>query len=217
MKLHVREWGDPAAPPVVCLHGATAHGGQFARLAQEQLASRFHVVAPDLRGYGNSPHDPPWSLNRYVDDVLAIAPERARWIGMSFGGRLLLELAAREPDRVERAILLEPVLQLPEHVGNDMAVWHEQAPNEVELNGELHRYSRDATVSVMRELTSELPQLATVPTLLVVAEGSYLPSLEWAAELDTAIDGLEIVWVPGRHDVLVDAFDQTAAAVERFL
>ena len=56
MTLHVRTWGDPAAPPVVCLHGATAHGGQFRRLAEERLASRFHVVAPDLPGYGDSPN-----------------------------------------------------------------------------------------------------------------------------------------------------------------
>ncbi len=217
MRLHVREWGDRSAPRVVCLHGATAHGGQFARLAEERLASRFHVVAPDLRGYGNSPHDPPWSIDRYVDDVLALAPARARWIGMSFGGRLVLELAAREPERVERAVLLEPVLQLPEHVGHDMAAWHEEAPNESEVEGVLHRYSRAATVSVMRELTRELPRLPTIPTLLVIAEGSYLPSSDWAAELQATIHGLEVVHVPGGHTVLEGAFEQTADAIERFL
>jgi len=83
VKLHIREWGDPDAPPVICLHGATAHGGQFARLAEERLAERFHVIAPDLRGYGRSAHEPPWTLEEYVDDVLALAPESALWIGMS--------------------------------------------------------------------------------------------------------------------------------------
>ena len=217
MKLHIREWGDPDAPPVICLHGATAHGGQFARLAEERLAERFHVIAPDLRGYGRSAHEPPWTLEEYVDDVLALAPESALWIGMSFGGRLLLELAAREPQRIERAVLLEPVLQLPAHVGDDMAVWVTEAPNESEVGGELHRYSREATAAVMGELTRALPALTVVPMLLVVADESYLPSQEWAGELQRAIDGLDVVHVPGGHDVLVEAFDETADAVERFL
>ena len=217
MRLHLREWGNRGAPPVVCLHGATAHGGQFARLAEERLASRFHVLAPDLRGYGRSTHDPPWTLEGYVGDVLELAPERARWIGMSFGGRLLLELAAREPHRIERAVLLEPVLQLPAHVGEDMAAWTARAPNESEVGGELHRYSREATVAVMGELTRALPALTVAPMLLVVAEGSYLPSRQWADELQSAIDGLEVAHVPGGHDVLVEAFEQTADAVERFL
>jgi lipase len=211
--LHVRTWGDPAAPPVVCLHGATAHGAQFRRLAEERLASRFHVVAPDLPGYGESPREEPWTLERYVEDVLALAPPRARWIGMSFGGRLLLELAAREPERVERAVLLEPVLQLPEHVGDDMATWHEHAPNETEVDGALHVYSREATIAVMRELTRELPALARLPTLLVIAEDTYLPSALWAEELQAT----KLVRVPGGHDVLVNAFDETADAIDAFL
>src|SRR5207247_4390155 len=129
--------------------------------------------------------------------VLELAPGRARWIGMSFGGRLRLELAAREPQRIERAVLLEPVLQLPEHVGADMAAWTTQAPNESEVGGELHRYSRDATVAVMGELTRTLPALSAAPALLVVADGSYLPSGVWAEELQRGIDGLEVVHVPG--------------------
>jgi len=216
MRLHLREWGDPGAPDVVCLHGATAHGGQFARLAEERLASRYHVIAPDLRGYGRSPHDPPWTLETYVDDVLELAPKPARWIGMSFGGRLLIELMARSSARVERAVLLEPVLQLPEHVGADMAAWVAQVESEREVGGELHFYSRDATVAVMGELTRKLPILMNVPTLLVVADDSYLPSQEWARDLQ-AVDWIEVVHVPGGHDVFVDAFDETADVIELFL
>jgi pimeloyl-ACP methyl ester carboxylesterase len=216
VKLHVREWGDPAAPDVVCLHGATAHGGQFARLAEERLASRYHVIAPDLRGYGRSPHDPPWTLETYVHDVLELAPKRARWIGMSFGGRLLIELIARGSAHVDRAVLLEPVLQLPEHVGADMAAWVAQVESEREIGGELHFYSRDATVAVMGELTRKVPVWMNVPTLLVVARDSYLPSQDWARDLQ-AVDWIEVVQVPGGHDVLVEAFDETADVIELFL
>ena len=98
------------------MHGVTGYGGRFRKLAQEHLA-RFRVLAPDLRGHGESEWEPPWRLETFVDDLLetiaAVGVERAAWIGHSFGGRLVLELAAREPDRVERAVLLDPAVWVP--------------------------------------------------------------------------------------------------------
>ena len=41
MELNLHEWGDPSAPPVVCLHGVSAHGRRFRRLAEESLVDRF--------------------------------------------------------------------------------------------------------------------------------------------------------------------------------
>src|SRR4029079_4137495 len=107
MELNVHEWGDPAAPAVVCLHGLNAHGRRFRRLAEDRLADRFRVLAPDLRGHGYSDWEPPGTSARHPDDVLktvdAAGVARAAWLGHSFGGRLILELAARDPDRIERA------------------------------------------------------------------------------------------------------------------
>ena len=45
----------------------------------------------------------------------------AVWVGHSFGGRLVAELAARDPERVERAVLLDPALQVLPHVAFDLA------------------------------------------------------------------------------------------------
>lgn len=120
MRLHVHEWGDRGAPPLVCLHGVTGHGRRFRRLAEERLAARFHVVAPDLRGHGRSDREPPWRLETYVDDLLETLDDAGvgagTFVGHSFGGRLVLELAAREPKRVERAVLLDPAIQLLPHI-----------------------------------------------------------------------------------------------------
>ena len=113
MRLHVREWGDPSAPAVVCVHGVTGHGERFRRLAEERLAPRFHVVAVDLRGHGRSGRDEPWTLDTHLADLLETYPERASWIGHSFGGRLVAELMAREPERVGRAVFLDPALTVP--------------------------------------------------------------------------------------------------------
>jgi len=128
MPLHLHEWGDRAAPPLVCLHGVTGHGRRFRRLAEERLAERFRVLAPDLRGHGHSGWEPPWTLRANLADVLetvaAAGVERATWLGHSYGGRLILELAALEPERIERAVLLDPAIDLLPHVGLDMAEDH---------------------------------------------------------------------------------------------
>ena len=112
MVLHAYEWGDTSAPPVVCLHGVTGHAGRYRPLAERRLAARFRVVSVDLRGHGLSSWDPPWSIAAHVADLVetthALGIERAHWIGHSYGGRILMELAAAHPERVERAVLLDP-------------------------------------------------------------------------------------------------------------
>jgi lipase len=122
VRLHLHEWGDPALPTVVCLHGITAHGARFERLARERLSRRWHVIAPDLRGHGRSGWEPPWSLEQHLEDVLESVPAEARlWVGHSFGGRLVLELAARSPERVERGVLLDPAIWVPPPVALERA------------------------------------------------------------------------------------------------
>jgi len=115
LRLHLHEWGSSGAPPVVCLHGVTSHGARFGHLAER--LPRFRVLAPDLRGHGGSGWEPPWRLETHVDDVLETAAaagvDSAAWIGHSFGGRVLIELAARFPERVERVVLLDPAIWIP--------------------------------------------------------------------------------------------------------
>jgi lipase len=125
MLLQLHEWGEPDSSPVVCLHGLNAHGRRFRKLAEERLSSRFRVLAPDLRGHGASEWEPPWTIATHLHDVLETfddaAVDAADWIGHSFGGRLLLELAAFAPERIRRMVLLDPAIQLLPHVGFDFA------------------------------------------------------------------------------------------------
>jgi lipase len=116
----VHEWGDPGSPAVVCLHGVTAHGGRFRKLAEERLRG-FHVLAPDLRGHGHSLWDPPWDVEQHVVDALALTDGPAVWLGHSFGGRLVVEIGARWPERMEKLILLDPALSVLPHVALDLA------------------------------------------------------------------------------------------------
>jgi len=123
--LQLHEWGEPDAPPVVCLHGLNAHGRRFRKLAEERLSTRFRVIAPDLRGHGGSEWEPPWTIATHAHDVLETLDDAgirsAIWVGHSFGGRLLLELATSAPERIKRMVLLDPAIQLLPHVGFDFA------------------------------------------------------------------------------------------------
>jgi len=114
--LAVREWGSTESPRLLCLHGVTGHGRHFTRLG-ERLSSRFRVLAPDLLGHGDSRWEPPWSLDAHVDALLeAVGREPATWLGHSFGARVAVEIATREPGAVERLVLLDPAIALPPQV-----------------------------------------------------------------------------------------------------
>lgn len=65
-RLRVIVGGDPAAPPVVLVHGAPQHAYEW-RLVMPMLTKRFRVIAPDLRGYGASELAP---TGRYDVDIL---------------------------------------------------------------------------------------------------------------------------------------------------
>jgi lipase len=125
MLLQLHEWGDVDAPPLICVHGINAHGRRFRKLAEDRLARRYHVLAPDLRGHGSSEWEPPWTIATHAHDLLETLDDAgihsADWIGHSFGGRLILELAAFAPERLERTVLLDPAIQVLPHVGLDFA------------------------------------------------------------------------------------------------
>lgn len=123
--LHVYEWGPRDAEPVVCLHGITGHGRRFRKLAEERLTPRFRVLAPDLLGHGLSEWEPPWSIRAHLDAIVAtlerLGVGAARWIGHSFGGRLVMELIASDRARVEQAVLLDPAIWVPPPVALERA------------------------------------------------------------------------------------------------
>lgn len=162
MKLHVHEWGDPSAPPLICLHGVTGHGERFKRLAEEHWAKRFHVIAPDLRGHGRSEWEPPWTYPTYVADLVdtadALGIGAADWVGHSFGGRLVLELAAAHPNRVNRAVLLDPAIHVLPHIALQTAE-HELADEPVYATAEEYADRRGDGSTTPRALVLEDAEL----------------------------------------------------------
>jgi len=203
--LHVHAWGDADAPAVVCLHGVTSTGAVFAPLAARLPR---HVLAPDLRGHGRSTREPPWRIETHLDDLRELFG-RGPWIGHSFGGRLVIELATRFPELVERAVLLDPAIRVRPayalHAADDTA--------ESEL------YGRSAVIGIFGELATwpKPPAELRAPTLLVLPLEDSVVGPRQLARWERDVPDLRIVHVPGGHDVLADAFEETARAVSEFL
>src|SRR3546814_1661745 len=62
LRLHYVDWGNPDAPPLLLLHGGRDHCRNWDWVAQE-LRSDFHIIAPDLRGHGDSQWSPDGSYS----------------------------------------------------------------------------------------------------------------------------------------------------------
>ncbi|CUR59746.1 3-oxoadipate enol-lactonase [metagenome] len=75
------------------------------------LEEHFRVVRYDTRGHGTSPTAPgPYSMDDLADDVVALLDrlgvEKAHLVGLSLGGMTGIRLAARDPERIDRLVLL---------------------------------------------------------------------------------------------------------------
>src|SRR5579883_977763 len=68
LRVHYREWGSPDAPPLVMLHGAAGFARGWDAVAVT-LADRWHIVAADLRGHGESEWAADYTLDHFIGDM----------------------------------------------------------------------------------------------------------------------------------------------------
>ena len=105
-----RDLGGAVNPPLVILHGMLGSSRNWQTTGHD-LATRFHVLALDLRNHGSSPHGPEMSYAAMADDVGAWLDAqglgRVSLLGHSMGGKVAMLLACRHPERVERLIVVD--------------------------------------------------------------------------------------------------------------
>jgi pimeloyl-[acyl-carrier protein] methyl ester esterase len=95
-----------SGPDLVLLHGWGMNSAVWAAVLP-RLAGNYRVWSMDLPGHGGSGYDPCTStLSAWASACLAVAPERAAWVGWSLGGQIALQCALQEPQRVERLLLI---------------------------------------------------------------------------------------------------------------
>lgn len=121
-KIRVLQAGTGA--PLAFIHGA---GGLFWDPLLAGLADRFAVTAPEHPGFGQSQglEQVPdlWDLVLYYNELLdTLGIERATLVGHSFGGMVAAEIAANNPERVDRLVLIAPIgLWLDDHPVPDIS------------------------------------------------------------------------------------------------
>jgi pimeloyl-ACP methyl ester carboxylesterase len=98
--LHYLEWGDVANPPLILLHGSSAHAHWWDHIATI-LACDFHVFVLDLRGHGDSnwvSNPPAYEIEDYVADLVEfvslLSLSSFGLIGHSLGGFIAMSYAS---------------------------------------------------------------------------------------------------------------------------
>jgi pimeloyl-ACP methyl ester carboxylesterase len=120
LEFHVRSMGSPEAPLMLFLHGFPEHSGAWDKV-MPAFSDRFHVAAPDQRGYG--PSSKPAGLDAYrignmVADTLGLAetlsPGRPfTLIAHDWGASVAYATAIARPNRVARLVVINGVHPIP--------------------------------------------------------------------------------------------------------
>jgi pimeloyl-ACP methyl ester carboxylesterase len=113
LRLRVVVWGRAGDPTVVLVHGNGAHAHWWAPVVPA-LVPGWRVVAPDLRGHGESgwPDVPAYRIADFDADLAAVIDAQApagpiALVGHSMGGRIALWYVARHGDRVAALAMLD--------------------------------------------------------------------------------------------------------------
>ena len=112
IRVFYREAGDPQKPTILLLHGFPSSSHMFRDLIPE-LEERFHIIAPDYPGMGNSEAPPAATFTATFDSVASVMEKFVQTIGarkailymQDFGGPIGMRLATRRPDWVRGVII----------------------------------------------------------------------------------------------------------------
>ena len=180
LQFHYLDWGDPANPPLVLLHGVgqTCHTWDLFAAA---MSPHFHVMAFDQRGHGDTDWaaDKDYSRHSMVEDVgaftTALGLDRFFLTGMSMGGANSLSFTAKNPDRVEALVVVDVGPRVEnkgvQNIRNFMKDFREFDSLD-EAAAVIHKFNPRRPLEIIRKYT-------------VVYNLKQLPSGKWTWKYDT--------------------------------
>jgi pimeloyl-ACP methyl ester carboxylesterase len=118
LRLHFLEWGVVGRPVVCFLHGGSAHAHWF-DLVAPAFVDRFHVIALDQRGHGESQwaEPPAYATENFGADLVgfldSLGLARVALVGHSMGGHNSMAFAAWHPDRVSALVIVDARPTIP--------------------------------------------------------------------------------------------------------
>jgi pimeloyl-ACP methyl ester carboxylesterase len=139
-EIFYREGGEGSARTLLLLHGFPSSSAQYQAL-MERLEDRYHVIAPDLPGFGQSPPlEGPATFDRLADVIEGLTDarglQRFSMYMFDFGSPVGFRLATRRPERVE-ALVLQNGNAYEEGLGPNMQAlkpyWQDRAANEAAI------------------------------------------------------------------------------------
>jgi len=142
LTISAQEWGNPAGPEILFIHGFSQSHLSWMRQVDSDLAKEFRIVTYDLRGHGNS--DKPLDATRYRDskawgeEVQAVIDtaglKRPVLVGWSYAGRVISDYLATHgagriaginfvdaPIKVDPALIGDNLKNLPLMASEDLA------------------------------------------------------------------------------------------------
>lgn len=248
-RIHYSEAGE--GEPLVLLHGLGSSGRDW-EYQVPAFAAHYRVIVPDLRGSGRSDKPRgPYRIADFAENTWALLDalglDRVRVLGLSMGGATAFEMAARQPQRVARLVvvncppsfrvrspkqLFEVVMRITivrlmgmQRMASIVADRLFPEPDQADVRDEFaRRYAANDKRHYLWSLRS-LPGWSVVdrleridcPALMVAAENDYTS----VATKQVAVDHMpraRLAVIPGsRHATPIDAADAFNRVVLEFL
>lgn len=214
LRLRVVDWGNEGAAPLVLVHGGRDHARSFDAVALA-LRGAWHVVAPDLRGHGESDWAAggSYTMAELVLDLAALVdrlgPEPPVLVGHSLGGAIVLQYAGLHPERVRKVVAIEGLGPSPSMRAEQLALGAAERLGRFvdavrRLDGRAARTypSLEAAAARMREQHAFLSEAQALHLTLHGArrleDGSYGwrydPYIRTPSPVRPDFEGLEALW-----------------------
>ena len=112
LRLNYIDWGNPDAPPLLLVHGGRDHARSWDWVAEE-LRNDWHIIAPDLRGHGDSAWSPDgnYEMSAFVYDLAQLIHQlnltSVTIVAHSMGGNIATRYAGLYPENVRKLVTIE--------------------------------------------------------------------------------------------------------------